>query len=179
MGCFARSVRMIVAVASGVPLALVSLALLDPGAATAASFDSLSPGGQKIVRALHEAQAAPSTTFSPLTLDQIAERRGGRQGGWGKVFKGMKAEGLVTQKNLGAVVSDYQHRHSPSSAARADGVGRERGEARADRVGRERGEARAAASRSRDDRDRGSASPSSASGMGHGAGAGHGGGRGR
>jgi len=171
MGCFARSVRMIVAVASGVPLALVSLALLDPGAATAASFDSLSPGGQKIVRALHEAQAAPSTTFSPLTLDQIAERRGGRQGGWGKVFKGMKAEGLVTQKNLGAVVSDYQHRHSPSSATRADGVGRERGEARA------------AASRSRDDRDRGAARPSSAGGMGHGAGAGHGaghgGGRGR
>jgi hypothetical protein len=167
MGCFARSVRTIVAAASGVPLALASLALLGPGVALAASFDSLPPGGQKIARALYEAQAAPSTTFTPLTLDQIAEKKGGRQGGWGKVFKDMKAQGLVTQKNLGAVVSDHEHRNSPSSAARAD------------RVDRDRGEAKGAASRSRDDGDRGSASPSRAGGMGHGAGAGHGGGRGR
>ena len=167
MGHFGRSVKVIVASASAVTLALASLVLLTPGAATAASFDSLPPGEQKIVRALYEAQPAASTTFKPLTLDQIAERKGGRQGGWGEVFKEMKAQGFVTQKNFGAVVSDYEHRHSPSSAARGD------------RANREGGEGKEAASSSRDDRDRGSASPSSGGGMGHGGGAGRGGGRGR
>ena len=167
MGHFARSVKVIVAAASAVPLALASLVLLGSGAATAASFDSLPPGEQKIVRALHEAQAAPSGTSRPLTLNQIAQRKGGRQGGWGNVFKEMKAQGLVTQKNFGAVVSDYEHRHPPSSTARVD------------KADRERGEAKGTASGSRDHGDRGTASPSSAGGMGHGGGAGHGGGRGR
>ncbi len=162
MSHFARSLRVITAAASVVPLAVAALVFLAPGAVTAASFDSLPPGEQKIVRALYAAQSGTS-----LTLDQIAERKGGRQGGWGQVFKEMKAQGYVTQKNLGAVVSDYEHRNSPSSAARAD------------KAGREGGGGKGAASRSRDDRDRGSASPSSAGGMGHGGGAGRGGGRGR
>lgn len=168
MSHFARSLRAIAAAASVVPLALATLVFLAPGAATAGSFDSLPPGEQKIVRALYEGQPAQSKTFTPLTLDQIVERKGGRQGGWGEVFKGMKAQGFVTQKNLGAVVSDYEHRHSPSSAARAD------------KAGTEGGGAKGAATSSRDDRGRGSASPSSAGGMGgQGGGAGHGGGRGR
>lgn len=78
-------------------------------------FEQLSPGGQKIARALYEAQVrrgdhSGGTTPQRLTLDEIAQRKQDGQG-WGQVFKGMKSEGLVRQKNLGQVVSSYNHRH--------------------------------------------------------------------
>jgi len=65
------------------------------------AYASLSPGNQKIARALFEAQ-----TTKPLTLDQIAAKKQSGQG-WGKVFQDMKAQGLVQEKNLGQVVSRY------------------------------------------------------------------------
>ena len=76
------------------------------------AFSQLSAGQQKIARALFEAQppsGAPSAQ-RPLTLDEIAMKKKGREG-WGEVFKEMKKQGLTTQKNLGEVVSGYEHRH--------------------------------------------------------------------
>lgn len=89
------------------------------------AFDQLSPGGQRIALALYQAQVKPQTSSTPssgtvgsgtgtttptrLTLDQIAQRKLDGHG-WGQVFKSMKSEGLVRQKNLGQVVSSYNHR---------------------------------------------------------------------
>jgi hypothetical protein len=71
---------------------------------TTGSFQSLSPGQQKIARALFEAQQPSASGRAPLSLDQIAARKEGT--GWGEVFKQMKSEGLVGDaKNLGQVVS--------------------------------------------------------------------------
>ena len=80
------------------------------------AFDKLSPGDQKIARALFEAQKTNGGT-APLTLDQIAARK--QHTGWGEIFKQMKAQGLVTDKNLGEVVSNFEHHH-PELAAKPD-----------------------------------------------------------
>lgn len=78
-----------------------------PPAATASNdgaFDTLSPGNQKIARALFDAQQRSGSTSTPLSLDDIAAmKQSGR--GWGEVFRDMKAQGLVQEKNLGQVVS--------------------------------------------------------------------------
>lgn len=89
------------------------------------TFAQLSPGEQKITQALFEAQTKGTAADAPtpLTLDQIAAKRQGR--GWGEVFKDMKTQGLLTQKNLGQVVSGYE-RHHPE--ARGVPAGRTRGE---------------------------------------------------
>ena len=79
---------------------------------TGGSFDSLSPGNQKIANALFSAQ---STTGTPLTRNQIADLK--KTEGWGKVFKQMKADGLVQAKNLGQVVSGYEHQLHASRAS--------------------------------------------------------------
>lgn len=72
-----------------------------PSRTPSGAYASLSPGNQKIARALFEAQ-----TTKPLTLDEIAAKKQSGQG-WGKVFQDMKAQGLVQEKNLGQVVSRY------------------------------------------------------------------------
>src|SRR5712691_5146874 len=56
------------------------------------NFDSLSPGNQKIANALFKAQR-PTGTQTALTRDQIAGLKSTE--GWGRVFKTMKADGLV------------------------------------------------------------------------------------
>lgn len=105
------------------------------------AFAALSPGNQKIARALFEVQKAPAptepapggtttggtgtstggtgtsstattTTDSRWTLDQIAAAKQSGQG-WGNIFKEMKAEGLVEAKNLGQVVSGKATPPSP------------------------------------------------------------------
>ena len=83
---------------------------------TTGRFDSLSPDNQKIANALFSAQKTTGTT-KPLTKNQIADLKGTE--GWGKVFKTLKADGLVSAKNLGQVVSGYQHslRSSTTSTA--------------------------------------------------------------
>ena len=73
---------------------------------TAGAFDKLSPGNQKVASALFQAQNGATST--PLTLDEIAAKKQGGQG-WGEVFKSMQAQGLVQEKNLGQVVSKYNH----------------------------------------------------------------------
>jgi hypothetical protein len=81
------------------------------------AFASLPPGEQKIARALFETQTTSGTT-TPLTLDEIAAKKQGHAG-WGEIFKQMKAQGLVTDKNLGQVVSSYE-RHHPELTAKPD-----------------------------------------------------------
>ena len=80
------------------------------------AFEKLSPGDQKIARALFEAQST-SGGATPLTLDQIAAKK--KHTGWGEIFKQMKAQGLVTDKNLGQAVSSFE-RHHPEVAAKPD-----------------------------------------------------------
>lgn len=103
---------------------------------TTGTYDAMSIGNRKIARALFEAQntEAPTggtttgtgtgtgtttpgtgTTSRTLTLDQIAAMKQNGQG-WGQVFKTMQARGLVTEKNLGQVISQ----HSKQQASRAD-----------------------------------------------------------
>ena len=69
------------------------------------AFDALSPGNQKIATALFNAQNTTGTTLTPMTKDQIAALKGTE--GWGRVFKEMKSDGLVSAKNLGQVVSGH------------------------------------------------------------------------
>ena len=78
----------------------------SPAPTTTGAFDKLSIGNQKVASALFQAQNG--TTSTPLTLDQIAAKKQGGQG-WGEVFKSMQAQGLVQEKNLGQVVSKYNH----------------------------------------------------------------------
>jgi hypothetical protein len=80
------------------------------------AFERLSPGDQKIARSLFEAQTT-SGGATPLTLDQIAAKK--KDGGWGQVFKQMKEQNLVADKNLGQVVSNFE-RHHPELAAKPD-----------------------------------------------------------
>ena len=95
-----------------------------PTSTTTGAFEQLSPGNQKIARALFEAQQTETTTTGttgtgtatggtatkPLTLDEIAAKKQSGTG-WGEVFKQMKTQGLVQDKNLGQAVSRYNHQH--------------------------------------------------------------------
>ena len=75
------------------------------------AYARLSPGNAKVARALFEAQTAtPQAPKAPkpLTVDQIAALKQGQD--WGRVFNAMKAQGLLAEKNLGQVVTRYEHR---------------------------------------------------------------------
>ena len=87
--------------------AVLSLALMQ--ASAWAQTAKLSPGDQKIAQALFEAQSKSKSGVQPLTRDQIVAMKS--QKGWGEVFKDMKSKGLVTQRNLGQVVSEFERRH--------------------------------------------------------------------
>jgi len=73
------------------------------GAQNDGAFDALSPGNQKIARALFEAQSKDSTETTLSADDIAAMKQSGK--GWGQVFHEMKAEGLLQEKNLGQIVS--------------------------------------------------------------------------
>ena len=75
-----------------------------PASTTTGAFDKLSIGNQKVASALFQAQSGSTST--PLTLDEIAAKKQSGKG-WGEVFKGTQAQGLVQEKNLGQVVSKY------------------------------------------------------------------------
>ena len=99
-------------------------------------YQKMSPGNQKVARALFEAQTttmAPTTTKAgsktptttppaasangpkPLTLDQIAALK--QQGtGWESVFRQMRAQGLLTEKNISQVVARYNQSRPPSAS---------------------------------------------------------------
>src|SRR5947208_5307689 len=79
---------------------------MNPAAATTGDFQRLSPGNQKIAQALFAAEHPVAGGPTKLTLDQIAQLR--ETEGWGKVFRQMKADGLIQARNLGHVVSGYE-----------------------------------------------------------------------
>lgn len=93
------------------------------------AFSKLSPGNQKIAQALYEAQqtnaqpsgaSTSSTSTAPktYTLDDIAALKQSGQGGWGKIFKQMKAEGhFPDAKNLGQLVSGKYQPQSGTSGS--------------------------------------------------------------
>ena len=91
------------------------------------AFANLSPGEQKIARALFDAQTRSTAPGAPrlLSLDQIAAEKRGHDG-WGEVFKDMKTRGLLTEKNLGQVVSRSEQQQRE---ARGPVTGRDRDEA--------------------------------------------------
>jgi len=78
----------------------------SPASTTTGAFDKLSIGNQKVASALFQAQNGATAT--PLTLNEIAAKKQSGKG-WGEVFKSMQAQGLVQEKNLGQVVSKYNH----------------------------------------------------------------------
>ena len=115
-------------------------AQMTPPPAPAGAYQKLSPGHQKVARALFEAQtvsmtttttkagskptvASPSTAGAasgpapkPLTLDQIAAMK--QQGsGWEHVFRQMRAQGLLTEKNIGQVMTRYNQSRPATSAS--------------------------------------------------------------
>jgi hypothetical protein len=110
-----------VLVTSGEVAALLALFLsarTDGPAATSGAFDRLSRGDQKIARALFEAQSARGP--GRLGRDQIAAPRGSGEA-WGEVFRMMKAQGLVADKNLGQAGSRFNEVHR-APARRANGT---------------------------------------------------------
>lgn len=98
--------------------AFLAIAVLATGAlaqSTDGAFAKLSPGNQKIVQALFDAQKTGTGTTA-LTLDQIAAKK--TDGGWGQAFKDMKAAGLMGDyKNLGQVVKSYESKHPETAKA--------------------------------------------------------------
>jgi hypothetical protein len=82
------------------------------------AFQNLSPGNQRIAQSLFNAQHPPTGTTA-LTLDQVAALKG--KEGWGRVFKEMKADGLVQARNLGQVVSGHAQTASAGTSAGAAG----------------------------------------------------------
>ena len=99
------------------------------GASTASSgtageaglLASLSPGDRKIASALYEAQGG-GVGKGRIRLDDIARAR--QEGfSWNEIFKRMKADGLLQEKNVGQVISKHASREvvgEAASAAEAD-----------------------------------------------------------
>ena len=77
-----------------------------PPPAPGGAFESLSPGNQKIALAIFDSEqrAGATAPTKPLSLDEIAQMKQGGKG-WGVIFKDMKSQGLVQDKNLGQAVS--------------------------------------------------------------------------
>jgi hypothetical protein len=86
------------------------------GQATGGAFQQLSPGNQKAVRALHEAQRPDLRPGTRLTLDQIASLKQSGQG-WSRIFDGMKGSGLIEGRNFGEVVQAFNARRQAQDPA--------------------------------------------------------------
>lgn len=89
---------------------------LAQGAGTALAqgagpYQQLSPGNRMIAKSLFKAQADADTP-TQWTLDRISTAKA-EGSGWGQVFGQMQAEGLVSAKNLGQVISRY---YQPSAS---------------------------------------------------------------
>jgi hypothetical protein len=78
------------------------------------AFARLSPGEQRIARALYDAQRAGGDSgpgwgqaaARARSLDEIAGMERGLAG-WNQVFKQLKAEGLIAEQTLGHVVARW------------------------------------------------------------------------
>jgi hypothetical protein len=104
----------------------IAAAQSPPPPAPGGAFESLSPGNQKIALAIFDSErrAGPSASTKPLSLDQIAERKQSGKG-WGEVFKGMKSQGLVQDRNLGQAVSRQAVSQTSRGGGRATAAGTE------------------------------------------------------
>lgn len=112
--------------------ATTSTTTTDPNAG---AYDALSPGNQKIVNAIYDSHIeatenmpAETTTTTdgtastdgttaqpePLTHDSIAAMKA--DGGWGKTYKQLYAEGKVVHRNLGQAISSYNRSMRVSTA---------------------------------------------------------------
>jgi len=126
--------------------------------ATQGAYQKLSPGNQKIAKALYDAQQSKTSS-----LDQIATMK--QHKGWGEIFKEMKASGQIPPavKNLGELVSK-----SHAQSGKSDDT----------TVTSASGKSQEAGSKSGKGHSEGDSSEAGASGRPSGLGS-HGGGRGR
>jgi len=108
-------------------LLVLAVAVGAAGAQTATQYDNLSPGNQKIVDALYNAQPKPTTTSTGststttptyLSKDDIAAMHQDGKG-WGVIFKDMKANGQLPPdvRNLGQLVSGKYQPQSGTSGS--------------------------------------------------------------
>jgi hypothetical protein len=93
-------------------LVIGAFATPAPAQTPRGAFERLAPGDQRIARSLFEAQRRDLPPGGRFTLDHIAAKKGGER--WSLVFREMKAQGLVTAKNLEQVVSPRASRHERS-----------------------------------------------------------------
>lgn len=77
-------------------------ALTATNSAAETPFAALTPGGQSIARALHDAQLNRPGAGG-MDLDGIAALKADASG-WGPVFDQMKARGLIAGRSLGLVI---------------------------------------------------------------------------
>ena len=98
----------------------IAAAESPPPPAPGGAFESLSPGNQKIALAIFDSErrAGPTAATKPLSLDEIAGMKQDGKG-WGEVFKEMRSQGLVQDRNLGQAVSRMS-RHGGATAARTE-----------------------------------------------------------
>ena len=96
----------------------IAAAQTPPPPAPGGAFESLSPGNQKIALAIFDSErrGAATATTKPLSLDEIAAMKQGGSG-WGEVFKQMKSQGLVQDRNLGQAVSRVSRGAGRATAA--------------------------------------------------------------
>jgi len=99
----------------------IAAAQTPPPPAPGGAFESLSPGNQKIALAIFDSErhAGPTAATKPLSLDEIAQMKQGGKG-WGEVFKEMKAQGLVQDRNLGQAVSRMSRGGGGTTGARTE-----------------------------------------------------------
>ena len=74
------------------------------------SFEAMPAGDRKIGRALFLAQRPTASGPAPMSLNQIADLKA--HSTWAKVFTQMQSRGLLQAKNLGQIVSGYEHQRS-------------------------------------------------------------------
>jgi len=134
-------------------------AQVAPPPPAAGAYQKLSAGNQKVARALFEAQtismsttttkagktadASPASASSassangrkPMTLDQIASMKQGGTG-WEYVFRQMRSQGLLTDKNIGQVMARHNQSRPPSASVVTTGVAGPSAAAPADSYGR-------------------------------------------
>lgn len=75
------------------------------------AYEALSASNKKIAEALFNGQISTADGKDPLNLDQIAAAK--RRNGWGRIFKQLRADGLLDAKNLRELTSGrYQRQFS-------------------------------------------------------------------
>ncbi len=86
------------------------------------AFEALSSGNKKIAEALFNGQIVTADGSAPLSLDLIAASK--QRNGWGRIFKQLKADGLIDARNLGELASGrYQRRTAVKSLRPAGSAG--------------------------------------------------------